>query len=255
MRYPRPQRPASKAVNAVNAVDLALTIALPLSTRLYQWAGVGKSEVDRAREFEGAVSPPPAAFVIWAPIFAGLTSYTILKAVRPLEARAEAAAALLRTSLLGNLLWSLNAQFKDFGWQSVALIGASAVSATGAVAKFQRLGATDPTAKLAARLTGPLAGWLSVATFANVETTQRYTRSRSRFWLTPTVLAGMAVLTVAGGVVATRANAGYALAAGVGLGGIAVKNARKRPWLAFCALAGLIALSALVVALRRRTVR
>jgi hypothetical protein len=235
-----------------DAVDLALTLAVPVSTRLSRWTGAGKSEVDRAREFEGVVSPPPAAFVIWAPIFAGLTCHALLKVVRPPAVPADSAAALLRVSLLGNLLWNLNAQFKDFGWQSVALIGASAATATAAVAGYERVGATDPTARNSARLIGPLAGWLSVATFANVETAQRYTRSPSESWLTPTALAGMAALTAAGGVVATRANAGYALAAVFGLGGIAVKNLHTRPRLGFTAVAGLVALSVLVLAIRRR---
>ena len=249
MKKPLPRRLLAKWGDAA---DIALTIALPVSTQLSRWTGAGKSEVERAREFEGAVSPPAATFAIWAPIFAGLTTQALIAATQGRSSSATSAAALLRASLIGNLLWNLNAQFKDFGWQSVALIGASAVSATASVASYERTGKREEASRTAAQLVGPLAGWLSVATFANVETTQRFTKSASRSWLTPKVLVGAVVFAAAAGISATRANAGYALAAGIGLGGIAVKNRREKPRVALVAAAGLIALSALVVAVRRR---
>lgn len=245
----RAKKPSSKASTLL---DLGLTIALPLSTQLAKWTGHGRREVDQARETEGPVTPATGAFVIWAPIFAGIIGYGAQKTRLSGEIQDRSARNLLRASLVGNILWSLNSQFRDFGWQSVALIGASALTATASVARYERLGEKDRTAKVAANLIAPLAGWLSVATFANLDTTQRFTNSRSRSWLDPDTIIPIAAITAACGVVATKANPFYTAAAGWGLGGIAVKNARRRPKLASKAVVGLLSVAALAVTVGRR---
>lgn len=231
--------------------DLALTIALPLSTQIAGWTGRGRSEVDQARETEGPVTPANGAFVIWGPIFASLIAYGAQRLSSAGDVEDKSARNLIRASLIGNILWSLNSQFKSFGWQSVALIGSSALTATASVALYERLGENDETAKRAANLIAPLAGWLSVATFANIDTTQRLTKSPSRSWLSADIIVPIAAMTAACGVVATRANPFYTIAAGWGLGGIALKNRRERPKLASTALVGLLGVCALSLIVRR----
>lgn len=232
-------------------LDLALTIALPLSTQIANWTGRGRRETDQAREAEGPVTPASGAFVIWAPIFASLVAYGAQQVRLTGDITDKGARNLIRVSLIGNILWSLNAQFKGFGWQSVALIGSSALAATASAARYERLGEKDGTAKVAANLIAPLAGWLSVATFANIDATQRFTESPSRSWLNPDRIVPIAAMAAALGVVATRANPFYTIAAGWGLGGIALKNRRGRPKLASKALVGLLAVSALSVIVSR----
>lgn len=233
-------------------LDLALAIGLPLSTQLATWTGKGRSEVEQAREDEGPVTPTSSAFVIWAPIFAALIGYGIQRLRSHDELTDRRAEYLARASLIGNILWSLNSQFKDLGWQSLALIGVSATTATGAVARYERLSEDNPSAKTASYLLGPLAGWLTVASFANLDTTQRYTRSKSAEWLTPPVILTLASASTIAGVVATRANPAYTAAAAWGLGGILVKNAKREPKLAAMALAGILAVAATAGVVARR---
>lgn len=234
-------------------LDLFLTALLPLSTQIATITGKGRSEVQQARETEGPITPVTGAFVIWAPIFTCLLAYGVQRARFRDEFADRQAEVLLRVSLIGNILWSLNAQFRDFGWQSLALIGASAATATGAVAKYAKLGEDNHLARIASYLLAPLAGWLSVATFANLDTTQRFAKSASQRVLTPPAILALASASTVGGIVATRGNPLYSIAAAWGLGGIAIKNARRAPKLAATAIAGLAAVTAatLIVARRR----
>ena len=231
--------------------DLALAVALPLSTQISTWTGLGRREEDEARETEGPVTPSDGAFVIWAPIFAALIAYGVQRTRTIGDVEDQYARDLVRASLIGNMLWSMNAQFGDFGWQSVALISTSALTAIAAVAQYEHLGENDKGAKVAARLIAPLAGWLTVATFANVETTQRFTKSARLSWLNPDIIVPVAAAAAGGGVVATKANPFYTLAAGWGLGGIALKNQREKPKLAATAWVGLLAVACLTVIVGR----
>lgn len=224
-------------------IDLGLTIALPLVTQVSVITGKGRPEVDQARELEGPITPANGAFVIWAPIFTCVLAYGVQRVRFRDELEDTRAETLVRASLIGNILWSLNAQFKDFGWQSLALIGGSAITASGAVARYARVHPENDLARSYSYLLAPLAGWLSVATFANLETTQRATGARSQDILTPPVTLLLAAAATVGGVAATKGNVIYSTAAAWGLAGIARKNAGSAPRLAALAAAGLIAVS------------
>lgn len=244
--------PEERSRRAAALLDLFLTIALPISTQVATLTGKGRPEVQQAREYEGPITPAPWAFVIWAPIFASLVAYGVQRNRSHADMQDREAEALARASLIGNILWSLNAQFEDLGWQSLALIGASAVTATGSVARFTRLGSQNSSARSASYLLAPLAGWLSVATFANLDATQRYTRSSSRKVLTPPIILALASASTIAGVVATKGNPLYSAAAAWGLGGIARKNAKGDRKLALIALTGLFAVAAATLIVRRQ---
>jgi tryptophan-rich sensory protein len=217
-------------------LDLALAAALPVATQVATLTGRGRAEVEQARAAEGPVTPASQAFVIWAPIFASLLGYGAQRLAAPSATRDPAAIALVRTALLGNILWSLNAQFRSLDQASVALITASAAPATAALARFEALSPRNPGARLAANLIAPLAGWLSVATFANLDATQRLT---GRTLLDPESTVAVATAATAAGAVASRGNILYAAAGGWGLAGIAYKNRLARPSLTRAAIIGL----------------
>lgn len=224
-------------------LDLGLAIALPLVTQISRVTGKGRPEVEQAREQEGPITPANGAFVIWAPIFVSALAYGVQRVRLRDELEDPRAEALARASLVGNILWSLNAQFRDFGWQSLALIAGSAATASGAVSRYTRAHPESDTARMNGYLLAPLAGWLSIATFANLETTQRATAARSQAILTPPVTLLLASAATLGGVAATNGNGAYAAAAGWGLAGIARKNVKTAPQLAGLAVTGLIAVA------------
>lgn len=224
-------------------LDLALAAMVPLSTQLASAAGVGRPETERAREAKGPVTPVGGAFVIWAPIFVCLLAFGARRSRVDDPPLDPGTLALVRVSLLGNVAWNLSAQLHGFGWSTVGLIGASAATATAAVARLERSRHATREARLSANLVAPLAGWLTVATFANVETTQRQTGTTAR--LAAGTLIPIAAAAAGCGVVATRANPLYTSAAAWGLAGIAVRNAGRRPRLASAATVGLLGVLAL----------
>ena len=233
-------------------LDLFLTVALPLATQVATVTGKGRPEVEQARETEGPITPVTGAFTIWGPIFACLLAYGVQRVRSYDELENPPAEALIRASLAGNILWSLNAQFKDFGWQSLALIGASAATATGAVARYTGPDDRNDLSRRVSYLLAPLAGWLSIATFANLDATQRFTASPSQKVVTPPVILALATVSTLGGVVATKGNLVYSAAAAWGLGGIILRHARHQPKLAATASAGLATVAAATHIARKR---
>ncbi|WP_328307921.1 tryptophan-rich sensory protein [Actinomycetospora sp. NBC_00405] len=212
------------------ATALALATAQPLSTRAARWTGRGRTEVEQATATEGPVTPAGWAFVIWAPLFAGSLAYaaTDLRRERAGEETSGAAGWWANAALAGNVAWSLNAQFRRLDEVSVALILGSASAATTSVALAER----DPRAgagRATARYIGPLAGWLCVAAFANIETTRNLRRGRPEDrQATRSAVALVAAAATVGGAAAAvvRGHRGFALAACWGLTGIAVKALR-----------------------------
>lgn len=252
MAAPRKHADGSQTASAL--LDLSLALALPLSTQIARLTGKGRDEVEQARASQGALTPASGAFAIWAPIFLSVAAYGVQRVRFRGHAQDGEALALARASLAGNILWSLNAQFKGFGWQSAALLGVSALTATAAVAKFAKH-PRSAFARSAAQLLAPLAGWLSVATFVNVETSQRATDSRTQKLLKPRMLLSAASAAAVAGVTATRGNPLYAGAVAWGLGAIALKNARRDPKLAVAAVTGMMEMAVAVFAPMKKPVR
>ncbi|MCO1657608.1 hypothetical protein [Pseudonocardia humida] len=223
--------PRADAVRAATA--LALAVAQPLSTRLARWTGRGTPEVEQAAATEGPVTPAGGAFVIWAPLFAGSLAHASAEAGRVRAGLPSAGAAgwWANAALAGNVAWSLNSQFRRLDEVSVALILGSAAAATTAAALAER-GRAGPASTGLARSFGPLAGWLCVAGVANVETTLNLRRGRPRDAAAEERRAVLLVATASAigsaATVAVRGNPLFTLAAGWGLGGIAVKALRHR---------------------------
>lgn len=101
----------------------------------------------------------------------------------------------------------------------------------------------------------PLAGWLTVATFANAEAALNQERGRpapdeeSR---RAVKLIGAATGIAAATTVASKGNPLFALSAGWGLGGVVVKNVRRDWRVAAAAGLGLAALVGVTVLARRK---
>ena len=239
---------------------LLLAAAVPLSTQLARWTGRGTPEVEQAAATEGPVTPAAGAFVIWAPLFAGGLAYAVsdLKGVRTGGGVSPSAGWLANAALAGNLAWSLNSQFRRLDEVSVALIGGSLATSTAAVAVAERH-RDRPENRTLARCIGALAGWLSVATVANVETTLNLRRGRpddKAATRRAAALIGVASITASAISVGLRGNPAFALAAGWGLGGVALKahRRRQRPVVA-AATAGLVAVAASSIGRRSSAVR
>ncbi|MDD7917463.1 hypothetical protein [Actinomycetospora callitridis] len=242
------------------ATTLALATAQPMSTQMARWTGRGTTETEQATATEGPVTPVGWAFVIWTPLFAGSLAYaaTDLRRVRAGEAVSGAAGWWANAALAGNVAWSLNSQFRRLDEVSVALILGSASAATVSVALAER----DPegaAGAAASRYIGPLAGWLCVAGFANVETTRNLRRGRPEGEDADRgavrLVAAAATVGSATAVV-VRGNPGFAVAACWGLAGIAMKALRDgRAPVATAAGLGALAVATSSVVARSVTAR
>lgn len=253
-----PYRPAeARGARMHRRLDLVLAAALPLATQFSRWTGIGMTEAQRAGKTGGPTTPAAGAFAIWGPIFALLLGYAARRNAAPRAVRTpmtRCGAWLATLSLAASTLWSLNAQLRGLGWSSVGLISAGAATATGAVAAFEQGARRTGRGGAAANLIAPLAGWLTVAGFANLETTLNETQGRpepeAQTHRAVRILAGATVAAVAGAAL-TRGNALYALAAAWGLGGVAARN-RETPAVRGAAVLGLGALAFAAAAVRRR---
>ena len=212
------------------ATTVALATAQPMSTRMARWTGHGKTEIEQATATEGPVTPAGWAFVIWAPLFAGSLAYAArdLRRVLVGEAASGAAGWWANAALAGNIAWSLNSQFRRLDEVSVALILGSASAATASVAIAER-DLEGEAGAAASRYIGPLAGWLCVAGFANIETTRNLRRGRPEG--EDAVRGAVGLLAAAATVgsaaaVVVHGNPGFALASCWGLTGTAVKALR-----------------------------
>ncbi|HKU43120.1 MAG TPA: hypothetical protein VJR89_33400 [Polyangiales bacterium] len=238
--------------------QIALSAGQPIASYLSEWSGRGQSVVERARQSDGPVAPAEGAFAIWGPLFGASTALAIWSATP--ERRHDPALRrigwLACAATASNIAWSLNAQLSGLGWRSLGLIGASAASSIAALIEAERRFPRSPLARRATWAVGPLAGWLTLASFANLEATLNETRGR------PTArtetqraaaLVGAASAAASGMAIATRGNLPFAGAVAWGLGGVVVRNVReRRRSVTAAACAGLIALAGVTLWSRRR---
>lgn len=189
------------------------------------------TEQEQARPTEGPLTPAGGAFVIWAPLFATGIAYPLI-AHRGTDPRTDPAGdALVATAFALDIAWTLNSQFRRLGWVSVALIAGAATAAGAAVDRAERRHPAGDPDRARAALIGPLAGWLAVATAANLETATNLRRGQPRPG--PEDRRAARVLTAAGAVLAAttlrnRGNLPYAAASSWGLAGILVKALREK---------------------------
>ena len=236
---------------------LSLALLQPIAGRLAQLTHRGVSIEERSAAARGPVTPANGAFAIWGPLFAG----NLALAVRSFFRRRFEAPAnkwitwLSGAAFAGNTAWSLQAQFAGLGWPSFGIIAGSATAASAAVIAAESVAHDSGFARLAATTVGPLAGWLTVATFANLDATFNETQgssSEEAATRRAMVLVGAASGTAAAMAVATRGNLGYAGAAAWGLGGIVLRNRREqRPAVVRTAAIGLSAVALATILARR----
>jgi hypothetical protein len=212
--------------------NVVLAAAQPAAAYVTKLTGRGVSEAERASQVDGPVSPAPGAFVIWLPLFAT----SIAHGAHILRASAQPSPVrrvtwLMTAAYFCNSAWSLQAQLRGLGWSSVAIIAAAAASASAALVEAESASERHPEAVVAARAVAPLAGWLTLASFANVEATLNQTstrpdpRAETRRAL---ALLGAASATAGGIAFASRGNPLYTAAVAWGLGGVIIRNLRAR---------------------------
>ena len=163
----------SSPSTALSGATLALSLIQPLATQFHRTTGAGRAETAETDVHGGPVTPAGGAFAIWLPLFIASTVFGsgISKAERQRHKKIETVEALAATTFAADTAWTLQTQLRGLGWGSVALIGTAAASAVGALLTASRHATADPGMGFAARWLGGLAGWLSVASFANLEAT------------------------------------------------------------------------------------
>jgi hypothetical protein len=236
------------------AAGVGLAAAQPLAAYLSQLTGKGVSEVERARESDGPVTPADGTFAIWGPLFLGSLTWAGWSALP--ENRADPALRRIGWLACGtyasNIAWSIQAQLSGLGWPSLVFISAAAANASSALIEAER----TPSAQLARWTLGPLAGWLSLAAFANAEATlnDRFGRpSQQTEERRAIALLGSATATASAVVIASGGSVPYAAAVGWGLAGTAVRNFREqRPAVALVACAGIALLAGITAAIQSK---
>lgn len=162
---------------------LMLALLQPVAGRLAQLTHRGASIEERADAARGPVTPANGAFAIWGPLFAGSLALAIHSFFRHrFEARANRWVAWLSSAaFLGNTAWSLQAQFAGLGWPSFGIISGSAIAASTATIAAESSRQSD-FARVVAFTMGPLAGWLTVATFATIQRSSKRKETARRAW-------------------------------------------------------------------------
>lgn len=228
----------------------SFAIAQPIAGRLAELTHLGRTIEARSDAARGPVTPAKGAFAIWGPLFAGNLALAIRSFCRPWLANSldRRIACLTGAAFAGSTAWSLQAQFGGLGWPSFGIISASTLAAGAATIAAESDAAESGFARLAANTTGPLAGWLTVATFANLDTTLTAKQARNSQRVASeraVALVGAASIVATGMAIATRGNLGYAAASAWGLGGVILRNRREsRPKVAMTAAVGLCAVAA-----------
>lgn len=232
--------------NGLQSLSLLLfALVQPIAGRLAQLTDKGISIEERSDTARGPVTPAKGAFAIWGPLFAGnlvLAARSFFR--RRFEAPANKWIAWLSgTTFAGNIAWSLQAQFAGLGWPSFGIISSTAAAACATTIVAESAAEHSDFARIAANTTGPLAGWLTIATFANLESTLNETHGQvsdcasSRRAVALISAAGVAATGMA---IATRGSLAYGGAAAWGLSGILLRNQREdRPAVAATAAIGL----------------
>lgn len=152
-------------------LNLILPPLLPLAGAIPELTGWGRSIAAVSNAHTTPVTPAGYAFVIWLPIFALAIAWGVWQALP--SARATPLAQRLGWPLAIcfalNILWMLLIEFTGMGWHLVVVILAALAFALAAFLLFVRdPGESGVGRTIAAPLVGLLAGWVSMASFANV---------------------------------------------------------------------------------------
>ncbi|WP_141243900.1 hypothetical protein [Sphingomonas lenta] len=247
----------SERVDAArSAATLFFAAAQPIAGQAARLTGRGEPIEEQSAKAQSPVTPADGAFVIWAPLFAASLNYAARAVARSDDPLIRRTGWLTAAAYAGDTAWELWAQYRNVGWRSVAIIAATAGAANAAMLTAARAEEDEPSRDLVLNSVAPLAGWLTVATAANLGGARiaeggpadRPAQTRVGVALTAAAATAASVLSYA-----SRGNPFYAGAAAWGLGGVAVRNLRERngPVLV-AALAGLAAAAGATFAARRR---
>ncbi len=163
--------PRSKAAQIRWALNVLLPPLLPLVGSMPETTGIGRSIAAVSDAHVTPVTPAGYTFAIWLPIFALAIAWGIWQALpagraMPLAQRLGWPLALCYAL---NILWMLLAELTGMGWHLVVVILAALACALLAFVLFVRdPGEGGVGRMIATPLVGLLAGWVSMASFANV---------------------------------------------------------------------------------------
>ncbi len=232
---------------------LFFALAQAVAGRFAELTGYGVPIATRSHRTQGPATPSDGAFAIWAPLFLTNMAWALRAAGdrRPKNKANRRVEWLALLAFLGNTAWAVQAEFKGLGYASLAIISATAAAASIAFIEAERNACST-----AARALAPLAGWLTIATFANASASwiEAYGRPDPRIETRRSVALVAAATATAGAMVGlSGGNFLYAGAAGWGLGGIWMRNIREENRaVAAAAGLGMLALG-LTTVLSRRT--
>jgi hypothetical protein len=227
-------------------------IAVPILPNFGLGTPVGQSS-DAA---DTPATPAGYAFSIWSVIFALSLAFAIYQLRRPNEPRIDAVRAPLAVAFAANTAWMLWVQSGGIAWASVVIILVGAVAAIFGLLRLRRHEVRTLSWDGAFLLwpAGLLAGWLTVAAFANFGAAARATQFQP-FGMSWDAVA--LVLVAKAGVLAavvawlSRGAIPYALAAAWGLVAVMVANGAQHP-VSLAAIAALVLVAAATASGARR---
>jgi len=226
------QDPRLTSDRALAMTNLVLASAQPAAAYVTRLTGRGVSEAERSRKLSGPVTPAEGTFAIWLPLFLTSVVHGARIALRPPQDQPLPRTNWLMSAAYScNAAWSLQAQLRGLGWTSVSIILASATTASTALILAERESEHSPESRNTANAVAPLAGWLTLATFANTEATLNGVFGRpARREETVRSVALLLAATLTAGTIATaaRGNRLYTAAVAWGLGGVVLRNVRER---------------------------
>lgn len=210
---------AKKVVHRDNlriVLNIVFAISQILGGYFFTFFNVGVSVASQSSQAQTPVIPAGYAFSIWGLIFASALVYAVYQALPQNREN-----ALLRKigfftafAFLGNTIWELVAQLVTFGWPTVVfivLILAFSLFALFSLTSFMRKKKLSTKEIICVYLpVSVLAGWVSVATFANISSVM-YQLDYYPLGLSLTALSIIILLFAAifAGFVIVKSNANY----------------------------------------------
>ncbi|WP_419895953.1 hypothetical protein [Roseomonas sp. USHLN139] len=157
-------------------LNIALPLAQPLVGAMASVFGIGHTQAEMSARSQTPVVPAGYAFSIWGLLFALSIAWGIWQLLPSMGRDSEPARRLgwpLAATFAGSILWMVLSQLTENGWHLVAvmlLVLAGSLTAFLANRRLDhRTGASPGVQRWLIRpLVGLLAGWVSVATFANI---------------------------------------------------------------------------------------
>ncbi|ONG47573.1 hypothetical protein BKE38_22985 [Pseudoroseomonas deserti] len=156
-------------------LNIALPLAQPLVGAMASVFGIGHTQAEMSARSQTPVVPAGYAFSIWGLLFALSIAWGIWQLLPSAGRDSLVARRLgwpLAATFAGSILWMVLSQLTENGWHLVAvmlLVLSASLTAFFVNRRAEHgLAATQAERWLIRPLVGLLAGWVSVATFANI---------------------------------------------------------------------------------------